>query len=43
MIDVTIVPVPRQRNNREESDQVKAVTISGECVPKGRRSTGKNA
>jgi len=27
MIDATIVPVPRQRNSREENDQVKAGTI----------------
>jgi IS5 family transposase len=30
MIDATIVPVPRQRNSREENDQVKAGTIPEE-------------
>lgn len=30
MVDATIVPVPRQRNSREENDQVKAGTIPEE-------------
>lgn len=45
MIDATIVPVPRQRNSREENDQVKAGTLPEEWAkePAKNRQKDKDA
>jgi len=40
MVDATIVPVPKQRNSRDENDDVKAGKTPG-AWKKTRRKTGR--